>query len=454
MSTTSSNAQQLMSPDEMMARITPEVLETSCKQFKRELIMQPIEVMKDNTLKFITLVPGVRNQLIWGELSGDAQLAPWSKSNKKDADYKIEGRTLQVWPGNCAYDFDPMEVFQSIYGQSIMLGKSMSAHQIARMVATYFAAKIGQHLNDHVWDAVRNVNGDKTEDLFDGFDTIIAAEITAEKISAAKGNLFEFDAAITNTTAVDQLKAYWRAANKHLRGRDCYMYLTEAVYWAYLEDYQARNGSLPYNTEYEKLTLEGSGGKCHFVVLNNMADSDYLKITTKPNLLLGTDINAQENHVGIEKYSSWQLTFEYAGVYGAQIRTLAPEALLVGKLSNTPASSSSSETVEEPETISVSKSDVTISFTKAVDDATMGEEYAGQVAATDPEGKELTYTSSDETVATVDESTGAVTLVGAGTTLITASFAGDTTHNAASASYALTVAAAAAQGGSGEGGQS
>lgn len=447
MATTSSAAQQLMSPDEMKARITPEVLETSCKQYKRELIMQPIEVMKDNTLKYITLVPGVRNQLIWGELKGDAQLGPWSKENKKDADYSIEGRTLQVWPGNCAYDFDPMEVFQSIYGQSIMLGKAMSEHQIARMVATYFAAKIGQHLNDHIWDAVRNVSGNKTEDLFDGFDTIIAAEIVAEKIKASLGNYFEFDAAITESTAVEQLKEYYRKANKFLRGRDCYMYLPEEVYWAYIDDYQARHGSLPYNTEYEKLTLEGSGGKCHFVVLNNMAGSDYLKITTKPNLLLGTDINAQENHVGIEKYSSWQLTFEYAGVYGAQIRTLAPEALFVGKLSSQPASSGTDDQEDEPEVITITKTPVAISFAKDVDEATVGEEYAGQVATTDPAGKELTYESSDETVATVNESTGAVTLVGAGTTLITASFAGDETHAAANASYALVVAAAQQGGG-------
>lgn len=323
-----------MTPDEMKERITPAELETSCKQYKRELIMQPVEVMKDNTLKFITLVPGVRNQLTWGELRGDAQLGPWSKSNKKDADYKIVGRTLQVWPGNCAYDFDPMEVFQSIYGQSIMLGQSMTTHQVARMVATYFAAQIGKHLNDHIWDAVRNVNGNKTEDLFDGFDTIIGKEITNGNIAAAKGNLFEFDDAISSSTAVDQLKEFWRKANQFLRGRECYMYITEAAYWAYIDDYQARHGSLPYNTEFEKLTLEGSNGKCKFVVLPNMAGSKYIKISTKPNFLLGTDINAQENHVGIQKYSSWELTFEYAAVYGAQIRTLAPEALFVGKLAD------------------------------------------------------------------------------------------------------------------------
>jgi len=327
-----SQAQQMMTPDEMRARITPEILETSCRQYRRELIMQPIEVMKDNTLKYITLVPGVRNQVVWGELKGDAQLAPWSKTNQEAADYDIVGRTLQVWPGNCARDFDPMEIFQSIYGQSIMLGRTMTTHQIARLVATYFAAKIGEHLNNHIWDGVRNVAGKTTKDLFDGFDTIISKEITAENLKVANGNLYEFDAAISASTAVDQLKAYYRAANKHLRDRECFMYIPESVYWDYIDDYQARHGALPYNTEYEKMTLEGSHGKCHFVVLSNMADSKFLKISTKPNFLLGTDINSQENHVGIEKYSSWSLTFEYAAVYGAQIRTLAKEALLVGKL--------------------------------------------------------------------------------------------------------------------------
>lgn len=86
-----------------------------------------------------------------------------------------------------------------------------------------------------------------------------------------------------------------------------------------------------------------------------------------------------------------------------------------------------------------SKSDVTVSFVDAVKTAKVGVEFAGQVATTDPVGKTLAYTSSDTEVATVNESTGAVTLVAAGTTLITAAFAGDDDYNPAQASYALTV---------------
>lgn len=51
----------------------------------------------------------------------------------------------------------------------------------------------------------------------------------------------------------------------------------------------------------------------------------------------------------------------------------------------------------------------------------------------------VTYTSSNPSVATVDASTGTLTLLTAGTTVITASFEGDATHYPGSASYTLTV---------------
>lgn len=325
-------SQQLMTPDEMKERITPEILETSARQFQRQLITMPIETLREETLKYITLVPGVRNSVTFGELQGDAQLGPWSRERKEDADYKIVGRTLQVYPGNCTYDFDPMEVFNSIYGHHIINGDNPSVMQLAREILAVFAAAIGGHLNDHIWNAVRNVSGTKTVDLFDGFDTIINKEIVAGNISKAKGNLFEFSEAIDRTNAVDALKEFYVSANKHLKGIPTFMYLDPEIYRMYLDDYQARNGSLPYNTNYEKLTLEGSNGKCTFAPLSNLAGSGTIKISTKNNFLLGTDINNQESQARVKEYKPWVFTFLFAGVYGAQVRTLSKERFHVGKL--------------------------------------------------------------------------------------------------------------------------
>ena len=430
---------EYMTPDEMAEVITPELLRESCQQIRRELLTMPFQVFQDQTAKYVTVLPGVRNQVMFNELAGDAELAPYSTKNHDTADYTITGRILEVFPGNCAKDFDPMPLFHSIYGESIALGQSLTKHQVARKLLVYFAAKIGKHINDVVFvGGVRNVNGKTTADLFDSFDTIIAKEIVAENITAGKNNFINLGK-IDKTNAIEVLKEYYRSCDPELKKQNTFMYMSPEIYDAYVDDYQARHGALPYNNSFEKDTLEGSRGKCKFAVLDNMAGSNFLKISVKPNFLLGTDIMNQQNRANVGKYGPWNCTFEYAGVYGEQIRCINKELLKVGAFELDDDSGSSAGD-DETETITV-KSDVVVSFTKDVDEATMGEEYAGQVATTDPAGKALTYESSDTSVATIDESTGAVTLVAAGTTLITAKFAGDTTHNAAQASYALTVAA-------------
>lgn len=69
--------------------------------------------------------------------------------------------------------------------------------------------------------------------------------------------------------------------------------------------------------------------------------------------------------------------------------------------------------------------------------ATLGEDFS-EPAIVNPNALVLTWTSSDESVAVVDEE-GNVTLVGAGTTTITASFAGNDEFTAGEITYTLTV---------------
>ena len=69
--------------------------------------------------------------------------------------------------------------------------------------------------------------------------------------------------------------------------------------------------------------------------------------------------------------------------------------------------------------------------------ATLGEDFSGPTLD-NPNGLAVTWTSSDESVATVDAD-GNVTLVGAGTATITVSFAGNDEYEAGEASYTITV---------------
>ena len=81
----------------------------------------------------------------------------------------------------------------------------------------------------------------------------------------------------------------------------------------------------------------------------------------------------------------------------------------------------------------------TIQFSSLTATATYGQTFTPPTLTITPAGLPVTYESSDLSVAEVDASTGAITLVGAGSTVITASYEGDDDHSAASASYKLTV---------------
>ena len=81
----------------------------------------------------------------------------------------------------------------------------------------------------------------------------------------------------------------------------------------------------------------------------------------------------------------------------------------------------------------------TLTFSAEEATANIGEAFTAPTLTTDPEGLSVTYASSDTDVAEVDANSGAVTVKAVGTTVITASFAGDETYRPSSASYTLTV---------------
>ncbi|MCF0182911.1 MAG: Ig-like domain-containing protein [Bacteroidaceae bacterium] len=83
---------------------------------------------------------------------------------------------------------------------------------------------------------------------------------------------------------------------------------------------------------------------------------------------------------------------------------------------------------------------LTFSTTEVTYDMASGESFTAPTLTTAPADLTgVTYTSSDPTVATVNETTGAVTILAKGTTIITATFAETATHYGSNATYTLKV---------------
>lgn len=84
------------------------------------------------------------------------------------------------------------------------------------------------------------------------------------------------------------------------------------------------------------------------------------------------------------------------------------------------------------------KQDPNISFSVEEVSAVLGENFVQPALSCDSDGA-VSYSSSNEDVATIDAESGIVTLVGGGKTVITAKVAATDTHKAGSATYLLTV---------------
>lgn len=84
------------------------------------------------------------------------------------------------------------------------------------------------------------------------------------------------------------------------------------------------------------------------------------------------------------------------------------------------------------------KAEAGFSFSAATAEATLGEEFEAPTF-NNPNNVEVVFDSSEPTVATVDATTGAITILAAGTTTIRATSEANDTYKAGSASYTLTV---------------
>ena len=98
-------------------------------------------------------------------------------------------------------------------------------------------------------------------------------------------------------------------------------------------------------------------------------------------------------------------------------------------------------TVTGSETVKISKAEAELEFDVPEESkvyATIGEEFT-EPTLNNLKGLDVTFSSSDESVATVDNTTGKVTLKSAGLTYITATFAGNDNYNEFAVKYELRV---------------
>ena len=258
----------------------------AARKYRKELLMLPI-IGINETLKYMTGRPGIRYKESVGTITGDAQFAPYKPARRTDFNLNLDFRTLETFFGSVVAQFEPNSAVRTLLGaMGATKGDGQMQTPTAKHVLALIAKGLSKHLNDAIWNGVRNANGDTTADLFDGFDTITQAEITAEKISATVGNYTKLTEEITKANAVDALKDVLFSLDPHLRAETLYAYCSQDLVDKYNECYLLTHAGIPYNTQYQQTAVEGSNGKLILVPLANKTDSKFIHITTKSNMLV------------------------------------------------------------------------------------------------------------------------------------------------------------------------
>ena len=275
---------------------TLEALQKSATRYEKELLIMPA-TSAGATLQHMTGMPGLLGNVVLGQLDGDAELGPYKSTRSADGNFTITPRELELFLGNCAYGFDPNDVWGTIYGSLVAQGESLKTVDVNKYILMFVAGKLGRKLNMAIWNAKRNADGDTTKDLFNGFDTITATEATAGNIAAGKGNYMELTAAIDKTNAIDTFNAIYAAADDELQGQKAKIYVSKDIYNAYNQNYQLLHGSLPYNTEFKKTFLEGSDNLWEFCPLASKKGSQYIHIAPQSNMVYGYGAEIGRAHV-------------------------------------------------------------------------------------------------------------------------------------------------------------
>lgn len=325
---------------------TLEQFQEAATKYRKELLMIPI-IGIDETLKYMTGRPGIRYKEAVGTITGNAQFAPYKASRGHDFDLNLGHRVLETFFGCAVEKFEPNTAVSTLLGMvGATKGNGQAQTITAKHVLALIARSLSENLNNEIWSAVRNANGDTTHDLFNGFDTITEAEITAGAIAAEEKNYKKFSEAITTANALDAMKEIMWSLDPKLRRKQLFVYCSQDILDKYNEAYKLTTGSIPYNNQYLQTAVEGSAGKLVFCPLANKAESKFIHITDKANMLVGYDQMGDVESIEVERFEPFVLDYIATMFFGVQFERIDKTSLMVVELAD---GSDSSDENDEPQ---------------------------------------------------------------------------------------------------------
>ena len=310
------------------------ILTNSGAKFRKEILAMPVAALQETVLKHMTLHTGVSGDESVGALGSGAQIRPYKTEKGASDSSKIVARTLTTYLGDVVEEFDPYVLFTTVYGEQFTSHTTRTDAEIVKDLSMQMAKSVSKNLALATFSGVRNAAGTTTLDLFNGFDTITATEITAGNIAEAKGNLFIYHQVISRSNAGDILKSIYDAAcDELIESEGLRLFVPRSVKRAYDDWYLDNFGAVQYNNAYGRKYLHGTeDNPCEIVALSAQKNSSYIYLSTKANMLVGCSQDSEREQVEIRKPDNPKVVqFFMCLFWGVQFQMIEPEYLLVAK---------------------------------------------------------------------------------------------------------------------------
>ena len=306
-----------------------EEYQKAAEKWRQQLLLLPMLSCKDS-LRFMTGIPGIRNKEHVGTAKSNAQFGPYKADKNSSSTTEVKYRELETFFGNVCEDFEPNSVITMLLGQNAsFLGEGQKTAPSAKLVIASVLKSLGESLHNVLFTAKRNAEGDTSADLFNGFITIADAEVTAENISEAKGNLLKITTGFSEADGLDVAKSIERKAHPVLRATEKFLYCSPEFADAYNDAYMLTHGGIVYNKKFEQAVVEGSNNKTTLAPLTCLAGSSKFFLAPKSNMLYGYDSLSDQERIQVDRFKPFMLTLSAAMFFGVQFYSIDPRMLLM-----------------------------------------------------------------------------------------------------------------------------
>lgn len=321
---------------------TLEEFQNAATKWRSDYLKLPI-IGCQETLKYMTQRPGIRYKENVGALSGDAQFGPYKPSRSTDFNLNVKYRSLETFFGSVVAKFEPNSAVSTILGTfGDTKGDGQAKAPTAREVLALIPKGLSEHLNDAIWSGVRNPNGDTTKDLFDGFDTITQKDIASGEVAKENGNYMKLTDTIDRANAVDIAKEIMYSLDPRLRATGAYMFCSQDFVDKYNEGMKLQGGGISYYDKYDQTFVEGSNRKLEMIPLFNKADSKFIHICPKANMLVGYDQMSDRESVMVKEYEPFILSYIATMFFGVQFESVDKRRFMAVELAGSGSTNSGS----------------------------------------------------------------------------------------------------------------